>query len=180
MGSLTGVGGRALVRDILKYGDPRLVRPSEPVTEFTDELRQLVHDMFETMYAARGVGLAAPQIGVNRRLFVMDCSGGKQQNERVVLINPEILVTEGEVVEEEGCLSLPGLYAKVARPYRVVVRGLDLEEREVQLDVTGLAARCVCHEVDHLDGRLYISRLSPLKRDLLERKIRKMIKAGEW
>ncbi|GBC82640.1 Peptide deformylase [bacterium HR10] len=169
-----------MVRDILKYGDPRLVRPSEPVTEFTDELRRLVEDMFETMYAARGVGLAAPQIGVNRRLFVMDCSGGRDAAERVVLINPEILATEGEVVEEEGCLSLPGLYAKVARPYRVLARGLDLDQREITLEVTGLAARCVCHEVDHLDGRLYISRLSPLKRDLLERKIRKMIKSGEW
>jgi len=169
-----------LVRDILKYGDPRLVQPSEPVTEFTDELRRLVEDMFETMYAARGVGLAAPQIGINRRLFVMDCSSGRDPQQKVVLINPEILATEGEVVEEEGCLSLPGLYAKVARPARVLVRGFDLQEREVTLEVAGLAARCVCHEVDHLDGRLYISRLSPLKRDLLERKIRKMIKAGEW
>ncbi len=169
-----------MVREILKYGDPRLVRPSEPVVEFNEELVKLVEDMFETMYAARGVGLAAPQIGVNRRLFVMDCSGGRQPEQKIVLINPEILATEGEVIEEEGCLSLPGLYAKVARPYRVLARGLDLHQKEITLEVTGLAARCVCHEVDHLDGRLYISRVSPLKRDLLLRKIKKLIKAGQW
>lgn len=169
-----------MVRTIIKYGDPRLERPSDPVTEFNGELVTLVQDMFETMYAARGVGLAAPQIGINKRIFVMDCAGGKDPAQKYVMINPEILVAEGKDIAEEGCLSLPGFYAKVGRPVRVVARGLNLDGTEYTLDVRDLAARCVAHEVDHLDGKLYLVHLSPIKRDLLERKIKKLIKAGEW
>lgn len=169
-----------MVRTIIKYGDPRLERPSDPVTEFNGDLARLVEDMFETMYAARGVGLAAPQIGINKRIFVMDCAGGKDPSQKYVMINPEILIAEGQHIAEEGCLSLPGFYAKVARPLRVVARGLDLRAKEYTLEVTDLAARCVSHEVDHLNGKLYIVHLSPIKRDLLERKIKKLIKAGEW
>lgn len=169
-----------MVLKIVKYGEPKLEQPSEPVTQFNADLKRLVEDMFETMYAARGVGLAAPQVGVNKRLFVMDCAGGKDPTQKYVMINPEIIHTEGEIVAEEGCLSIPGIYSKVARPQRVVARGYDVNEQEYTLDVTELAARCVSHEVDHLDGKLYIFRVSPIKRDLIERKIKKLIKAGEW
>jgi peptide deformylase len=168
------------VLKIVKYGEPKLEQPSEPVTQFNGDLKRLIEDMFETMYAARGVGLAAPQIGVNKRFFVMDCAGGKDPTQKYVMINPEILHTEGEIVAEEGCLSIPGIYSKVTRSQRVVARGYDLNEKEYTLEVTELAARCISHEVDHLDGKLYIFRVSPIKRDLIERKIKKLIKAGEW
>jgi len=169
-----------LVLKIVKYGDPRLEQPSEPVTNFNSHLRKLVEDMFETMYAAKGVGLAAPQIGINRRIFVMDCSNGQDPTQKYVMINPEVLLAEGEIVTEEGCLSLPGIYSKVARPRRVIARGYDLDEKEYTIEATELAARCISHEVDHLDGKLFIVHLSAIKRDLIERKVKKLIKAGQW
>lgn len=169
-----------MILDILKYGDPRLEQRADPVVEFDGQLKKLVEDMFETMYAARGVGLAAPQVGVLKRLFVMDCSGGKDPKEKYVLINPHILSTEGEVVGEEGCLSFPGIYLKVARPQRVVATALSLDGKEFTVDVMDLAARCVAHEMDHLDGELFLDRVSAIKRDFVQRKIRKLVKAGEW
>jgi peptide deformylase len=136
--------------------------------------------MFETMYGAPGVGLAAPQVGLLKRLFVMDCSSGKDKKHKVVLINPVIENEEGEQIGDEGCLSFPGVFLEVKRPQRVVVRAGDLDGSEMILDVMDLEARCVSHETDHLDGELFINYLSPLKRDLTKRKIKKRIKQGDW
>jgi len=169
-----------MILDIVKYGDPILTKRADEVTEFDDKLCKLVDDMFETMYGAPGVGLAAPQIGVLRRLFVMDCSGGKNKKQKLVLINPVIEVEEGEQVGDEGCLSFPGLYLEVKRPQRLVVNALDIDGTPVSLDVMDLEARCVSHETDHLDGELFIEYLSPLKRDLTKRKIKKRMKEGDW
>jgi peptide deformylase len=169
-----------MILEVVRYGDPVLTKPAEAVTEFDASLRKLVDDMFETMYGAPGVGLAAPQVGQLKRLFVMDCSLGKDKKQKVALINPVIETEEGEQVGDEGCLSFPGIYLQVARPQRVVVRARDLDGSEFTLDVMDLEARCVSHETDHLDGELFISYLSPLKRDLVKRKIKKRIKLGDW
>lgn len=169
-----------MILEVVRYGDPVLTKPAEAVTEFDASLRKLVDDMFETMYGAPGVGLAAPQVGQLKRLFVMDCSLGKEKKQKVALINPMIETEEGEQIGDEGCLSFPGIYLQVARPQRVVVRARDLDGSEFTLDVMDLEARCVSHETDHLDGELFISYLSPLKRDLLKRKIKKRIKLGDW
>ncbi|HZU11180.1 MAG TPA: peptide deformylase [Pseudacidobacterium sp.] len=169
-----------MIREIVKYPDPVLQRPTEPVTEFNDELRKLVDDMFESMYAAQGIGLAAPQIGVSKRLTVIDLSFQKDPKEKIVLINPEIIHKEGRQVEEEGCLSLPEIREKVSRAHKVRVRAQDVEGKWFEIDGEELLARAFQHEIDHLDGVLFIFRVSALKRDLLLRKIRKMQRAGEW
>jgi peptide deformylase len=169
-----------MILDVVKYGDPVLTKRADEVTEFDRELGRLVDDMFETMYAAPGVGLAAPQVGVLKRLFVMDCGNPKDKKQKVVLINPVIETEEGEQIGEEGCLSFPDIYFDVKRPQRLVVRALDLDGTQFELDVMDLEARCVAHETDHLDGELYIEFLSPLKRDLVKRKIKKRIKQGDW
>jgi peptide deformylase len=169
-----------MILEIRKYGDPVLAQRAEPVTEFGDELRELVASMFETMYAAPGVGLAAPQVGVSKRLFVMDCSSGKDPDAKIVLVNPEILRTEGRKKDDEGCLSFPGIYFQVERPHRVVARAQNLEGEWFEIDAMDLAARCITHENDHLHGIVFISYLSALKRDLIKRKIRKRQKAGDW
>jgi peptide deformylase len=169
-----------MILDIVKYGDPVLTQRAKEVTEFDDALRKLVDNMFETMYGAPGVGLAAPQIGVLKRLFVMDCSSGRNKQQKVVLINPVIETEEGEQVGEEGCLSFPGIFVQVTRPQRVVVRAQDTDGSPLTLDIMDLEARCVSHETDHLDGELFIEYLSPLKRDLTKRKIRRRIKQGDW
>ena len=169
-----------MILDVVKYGDPILTKRGEDVIEFDENLRKLVDDMFETMYGAPGVGLAAPQVGVLKRLFVMDCSSGKDKKQKVALINPVIETEEGEQIGDEGCLSFPGIFLEVKRPQRIVVRALDIDESEIILDVMDLQARCVSHETDHLDGELFISYISPLKRDLTKRKIKKRIKQGDW
>ena len=169
-----------MILDVVKYGDPILTKRGEDVIEFDASLRKLVDDMFETMYGAPGVGLAAPQVGVLKRLFVMDCSSGKDKKQKVALINPVIETEEGEQIGDEGCLSFPGIFLEVKRPQRVVVRALDIDGSEMILDVMDLQARCVSHETDHLDGELFISYISPLKRDLTKRKIKKRIKQGDW
>jgi peptide deformylase len=169
-----------MILDIVKYGDSVLTQRAAEVTEFDASLRKLVDDMFETMYGAPGVGLAAPQVGVLKRLFVMDCSSGKNKPQKVALINPVIETEEGEQVGDEGCLSFPGIYVQVKRPMRLVVRAQDVDGSPYKLDVMELEARCVAHETDHLDGELFISYLSPLKRDLTKRKIKKRIKQGDW
>jgi peptide deformylase len=169
-----------MILNIVKYGDPVLTRRAAEVTDFDQELRRLVDNMFETMYTAPGVGLAGPQVGVLKRLFVMDCSSKKDPKHKVVLINPVIEVEEGEQLGEEGCLSFPGIYFEVKRPERVVVRAQDIDGTEFRLDTMDLEARCAAHETDHLDGELFIDYLSPLKRDLIKRKIKKRIKQGEW
>ena len=169
-----------MLREIVKYPDPVLERPSEPVTAFDGELQKLVDDMFESMYAAKGIGLAAPQIGIPKRLTVIDLSFQKNPEEKIVLINPEIIFREGKQYEEEGCLSLPEIREKVSRAAKVKVRAQDVKGEWFQLDGEELLARAFQHEIDHLDGVLFFRRVSALKRDLILRKIRKMQKAGEW
>jgi len=169
-----------MILEVVKYGDPVLTKPAEEITKFDASLRKLVDDMFETMYGAPGVGLAAPQVGVLKRLFIMDCSSGKNKRQKLALINPVIETEEGEQIGDEGCLSFPGIYIQVARPQRLIVRAQDVDGSSFTLDVMDLEARCVSHETDHLDGELFINYLSPLKRDLTKRKIKKRIKQGDW
>ncbi len=169
-----------MIRPITKYGAAVLEKPGAPVSKFDEELRKLCDDMFESMYAAQGVGLAAPQIGLGLRLAVIDVSTGKNPEARLVLANPEIIHTEGEQREEEGCLSLPGYRGSVIRPLYVTVRAQDATGKAFEIRGEGLLARAFCHEIDHLDGVLFIQHLSMLKRDLIRRKIRKLQKSGEW
>ena len=166
--------------EIVKYGDPVLETPGEPVTEFGAGLKRLAADMFETMYAARGVGLAAPQIGVSRRLFVMDCSGGHDPEARVVLVNPVVLSVEGDQTGDEGCLSFPGVFFPVKRSLRAVVRAQGLDGEEFEFDGLELEARCMLHETDHCDGVVFLDRTTPLKRELVRRKIKRLQKQGRW
>jgi peptide deformylase len=170
-----------MVLKIVKYGDPVLEQKAEPVTEFgTAELRQLVEDMFETMHANKGVGLAAPQVAVSKRLYVVDPSGGEDPAAQMVLINPEIVSREGVQCSEEGCLSFPGFREDVKRAMKVRMKAFDVEGKEFEAEGEELLARAFQHELDHLNGVLFISHLSPLKRDLMRRKIRKLAKLGEW
>ena len=164
----------------MKYPEPVLERKAEPVTEFDDELRQLVDDMFESMYAAKGIGLAAPQIGVSKRLTVIDLSFQERPEDKIVLINPEIIVREGKQYEEEGCLSLPDIREKVSRAAKVTVRAQNAKGEWFEIDGEELLARAFQHEIDHLDGILFFRRVSALKRDLILRRIRKLQKAGDW
>ena len=165
---------------IVTWPDPVLTTPADPVTKFDAELKKLVDDMFETMYAAPGVGLAATQVGIAKRLFVMDCSAGKDPSSRYFMANPQIIVKEGKQDGDEGCLSIPGIYSKVQRSVRVIARGHDIHGKELEIDGVELEARCLLHETDHCDGILYVNRISPLKRELVQRKIKKLQKAGEW
>jgi peptide deformylase len=167
---------------IVHYPEPVLLTVGKPVgeEEFNEELRRLVEDMFETMYAAEGVGLAAPQVGVSRRLFVMDVPKEEGESNKIALINPEIIVQEGEQVGDEGCLSFPGIYTTVRREVRTVVRYRDVFGKEQELDCTDLSARCVLHETDHCDGIVFLDRMSVLKRELAKRKIKKLQKTGKW
>jgi peptide deformylase len=165
---------------IVTWPNPVLEMPGDPVTEFDDNLKKLVNDMFETMYAAPGVGLAAPQVGVSKRLFVMDCSVGKDPDQRIVMINPEVIRVEGEQNGEEGCLSFPGIFFPVKRSLRAVVRAHDLDGDEFEVDGLELTARCMLHETDHCDGIVFIDKTTPLKREMVKRKIRKLQKSGQW
>ncbi len=166
---------------IVKYGDAVLARPAATVTEFaTPELRQLLEDMFDSMYAANGVGLAAPQIGIGRRIAVVDCAPREGPPERMVLINPEIIHAEGKQTEEEGCLSLPGFRESVTRAMQVTVRAQDAEGNWFERTGEELLARAFLHETDHLNGRLFITHLSSLKRELIKKKIKKLRQDGEW
>jgi peptide deformylase len=169
-----------MILNIVKYPEPVLSQPGEPVTEFNAELRKLIADMFETTYANQGVGLAAPQVGVSKRLTTIDLSMGKDPKDKLVLINPEIIFSEGRVYEEEGCLSFPDIREKVVRAAKVRVRAQDEKGTWFEMDGEDLLARCFQHEIDHVDGMLFIFRMSALKRDLVQRKIRKLIRAGEW
>ncbi|MGA8870014.1 MAG: peptide deformylase [Candidatus Acidiferrales bacterium] len=169
-----------MIHPIVKYGDPVLEAPTKRVEKFDEELQALVNDMFESMYAAQGVGLAAPQIGISRRLAVIDVTNGKNPEGRIVCANPQVIHAEGEQREEEGCLSVPGFRGHVARPLYVTVRAQDAGGKEFEMRGEGLLARAFCHEIDHLDGILFISHLSMLKRDMIKRKIRKLKKAGDW
>lgn len=166
--------------EIVTYPNRVLDAPGEPVTEFDDALRRLVEDMFETMYEARGVGIAAPQVGVSKRLFVMDCSAGQDPAQRVALVNPEILAVEGEQAGDEGCLSFPGISFEVKRSLRAVVRAQDASGETFELDGMNLTARCMLHETDHCDGIVFIDRTTVLKREWVKRKMKKLAKAGKW
>jgi peptide deformylase len=161
--------------EIRVFGDPVLKRPTRPVEEIDGTLARIVDAMYETMYDAPGVGLAAPQVGVQRRFFVYDVGDGPQ-----VLLNPEVVDQEGEWTYEEGCLSLPGLAFEITRPDVITVQGLDLDGNERTYTGTELLARAFCHEIDHINGTLFVDRLTPLKRDLLKRKLRKRARNGDW
>lgn len=170
-----------MVLKVVKYGDPILEKKCELITEFdTPELHKLVEDMFETMYSARGVGLAAPQVAVGKRLTVIDVTAGEEGGERLVLINPEIIAKDGAIVGEEGCLSIPGFREDVKRAKKVRARAQNVKGEFFEIEGEDMLARAIQHESDHLNGVLFLSYLSPLKRDLIRRKIKKLQKAGDW
>ena len=166
---------------IVLYSEPVLEKQAAAITEFdTPELHQLIDDMFESMYAAKGVGLAAPQIGISQRIAVIDLSVSEDPLQKIVLINPEIIHKAEVQTSEEGCLSLPGFREQVTRPMKVTVRAQNVKGESFEMTGEELLARAFCHEIDHLNGRLYISHVSALKRDLIRRKVKKLVKAGEW
>jgi peptide deformylase len=168
------------IYNIVKYGEPVLEKPTKSVTAFDSELAELAEDMFASMYAAQGVGLAAPQIGKGLRIAVVDVTAGKNPEAKIVLVNPEIIHAEGEKREEEGCLSIPGFRGYVVRPLFVTVRAQTVTGESFEIRGEDLLARAFCHEIDHLNGVLFIQHLSMLKRDLIRRKIKKLKKQGEW
>ena len=170
-----------MIYPIVKLGDPVLEREADTVTEFdTPELHKFLDDMFESMYAAKGVGLAAPQIGFGRKIAVIDVSNGENPDDKLVLINPKIVKVEGKQVGEEGCLSIPGFREQVRRGRVVTVRAQNARGEEFEKTGEDLLARAFLHETDHLYGRLYITHISTLKRDLMKRKIKKLQRAGDW
>jgi peptide deformylase len=169
-----------MIYPIVKYGDPVLEKPAETVTEFNHDLKKLVEDMFESMYAAHGVGLAAPQIGIARRIAVIDVSFKERPEDKLVLVNPEIVKRQGKQRGSEGCLSLPEFREEVTRAKVVTARAQNLEGEWFEVTGEDLLARALLHETEHLQGKLYISHISALKRDLIKRKIRKLVRAGEW
>ncbi len=169
-----------MIYPIVKYGDPVLETPAKPVTNFDKELKTLVEDMFESMYAAHGVGLAAPQIGISLHLAVIDVTFKEDPNAKIVLCNPQIVKTEGRQSGQEGCLSIPEFRENVTRPQRVTVKAQDVNGNWFEMTGEDLLARAFVHETDHLNGKLYISHISALKRDLMKRRIKKLMKAGEW
>ncbi|HEY1924089.1 MAG TPA: peptide deformylase [Candidatus Acidoferrum sp.] len=173
-------GAGRKIYPIVKYGDPILEKSTASVTKFDEELGQLAEDMFASMYAAQGVGLAAPQIGLGIRIAVVDVTSGKNPEAKIVLVNPEVIHFEGEKREEEGCLSIPGFRGYVVRPQFVTVRAQNAKGEAFEVRGEDLLARAFCHEIDHLNGVLFIQHLSMLKRDLIKRKIKKLRKQGEW
>jgi peptide deformylase len=169
-----------VLRPILRLGDSILTEPTQPVDAITPELDKIIDDMIETMYAAPGIGLAAPQVGVALKLFVIDLSLGKDPAGLHVMINPEFVERDGMQLEEEGCLSIPGFTSTVPRPKRVVVKGLNRNLEEYTIEGSGLMARALQHEIDHLNACLFVDRLRGISRDLILRKIKKLSKAGKW
>jgi len=169
-----------MIYSIVKFGNPVLEKPAESVTAFDDDLKKLVEDMFESMYEAKGVGLAAPQIGISKRLAVVDVTFKEDPKAKLVLVNPEIVHTEGKHTQPEGCLSIPEFREPVTRARKVTIRAQDMNGNWYEKTGEDLLARAFLHETDHLNGRLYISHISALKRDLMKRRIRKLMKAGEW
>jgi peptide deformylase len=168
------------LRPIVLYPDPVLLTPTQPVQEVDDDVRTLVRDMVDTMYAAPGIGLAANQVGVSKRVCVVDLSVGENEGELTVFINPRVVATEGNEVGEEGCLSFPDIHLDIERPYTATVEALDLDGRAFTITASGLMARAIQHEIEHLQGRVFLQNVSPLKRELVKRQIKKRIKAGEW
>ncbi len=166
------------IRKIVTFGHPVLHRKAQPIQEIDQEVSDLARDMILTMHAAPGIGLAGPQVGVGRRLITVDLSVGEKPEELIVLVNPEFLETDGEAVSEEGCLSVPGVHENVRRPARVVLKGTDLQGKERVIEATGILARVFCHELDHLNGRLFIEHLSALKKTLIKKKLKKVQPSG--
>jgi peptide deformylase len=169
-----------MIRPIVRYGSNVLHEPAAPVTEITPDIQTLIDDMIQTMYAAPGIGLAATQVGVQLRIFVADVSSGRNPADLFTFINPEFVERDGMQLEDEGCLSVPGFNATVARPQRAVVKGLNRDGIEQVVEATGLLARCFQHEMDHLEGTLFVDRLRGLQKDLILRKIKKLSKSGKW
>jgi len=165
---------------IVNYPASVLLSVGKPVERFDDKLKTFVSDMFETMYEAKGVGLAAPQVAVASRIFVMDCSGGEDETQKIAAINPEIIHTEGEQTGDEGCLSFPGIYLPVTRNLRAILRARDIDGNWFELDGEELTARCVLHETDHCDGIVFLDRMTVLKREMAKRKIKQLQKTGKW
>ena len=169
-----------MIYPIVKFGDSVLEKPAAAITEFNDELRKLADDMFESMYTAHGVGLAAPQIGISKRIAVIDVTFKEDPDAKIVLVNPEIIHIEGKQTSSEGCLSLPEFRENVTRPMKVTARAQNLDGKTIEVAGEELLARALLHETDHLNGRLFISHISALKRDMIKRKVRKLMKQGEW
>jgi len=169
-----------MIRPILKYGDNPLHEPALSVEAFTSDVDRIIGDLVDTMYAAPGIGLAAPQVGIPLRIFVIDLSLGHDPNGLLVMVNPEFVEREGMQLEDEGCLSVPGFNATVARPARAIVKGWNREGQEQIIEGNGLLARCFQHEIDHLDGTLFVDRLRGLQKDLIVRKIKKLSRSGKW
>src|SRR5262245_20765095 len=169
-----------MIRPIMLWGSEVLDKVSEPVANVTDAEFKLVQDMIETMYKAPGIGLAAPQVGINKRILVTDTTSGEKKDHLFTILNPEIVNVEGEQYEEEGCLSIPGFSATVIRPRKLVLRGVDLNGKEVVLEASDLLARAFSHEIDHLDGKFFLDHISFLKRDMIKRRIKKLIRQGKW
>jgi len=169
-----------MLRPIVRYGADALHQPAAPVGDITPEIQLLIDDMIKTMYAAPGVGLAAPQVGVGLRIFVCDISVGRNPSDLMTFINPEFVERDGMQLEEEGCLSVPGFNATVARPARAILKGLDREGQPQTVEATGLLARCFQHEMDHLDGTVFVDRLRGLQKDFIVRRIRKLSRSGKW
>ena len=169
-----------MIRPIVLWGAEVLEKAAQPVTNITDAEIKLVKDMIETMYKAPGVGLAAPQIGVSARIMVTDATSGEKKDHLFTILNPEIVATEGEQFEDEGCLSIPGFSATVVRPRKIVLRGLDLNGKEIILEGSDLLARAFSHEMDHLDGKFFLDHLSFIKSEMIKRRIKKLIRQGKW
>lgn len=168
------------VLGIVKYPEPVLHTIGKPIVEFNKTLKTLVADMFETMYAAKGVGIAAPQVNISQRVFVMDCSGGEDAAQKIAAINPEIIFAEGEQTGDEGCLSFPGVFVPVRRNQRAILRAQDVNGEWFELDGEELTARCILHETDHCDGIVFLDRMTKLKREMAKRKIKLLQKTGKW
>lgn len=167
------------VLEIIKFGNPTLVKRAEEIKDIDSRIQELAQNMIQTMHLAPGIGLAAPQVNRSVRLIAVDLSVGEKKEDLIVLINPKLLSQEGESVEEEGCLSVPEVQEKVTRPYRISVKGIDLNGKEIIIEAEGLLARVFCHEIDHLNGKLIIDRISPLKRTLIKKKLKKLRDAGK-
>jgi peptide deformylase len=169
-----------MILPILKFGAPELRKVSTPVDVFNDELEKIVKNMFETMYGCPGIGLAAAQVGINIQLTTIDITVGEESDKKIVICNPEIISTEGTQKAEEGCLSIPDFCETITRPLKLVVRGQDIHGEDISIAAEGLLARCISHEMDHLNGILFVDHLSPLKRSIIKNKIKKLAKTGEW
>jgi peptide deformylase len=169
-----------MIVPVLRYGAPELRSVSKPIERFGDALDEIVKNLFDTMYGSPGIGLAAAQIGINSRIATIDLTVGEDPGQRIILCNPEIVSTEGEQKSDEGCLSIPDFSDTITRPQKMVVRGMDKNGVEITIEAEGLLARCLSHEIDHMNGVLFVDHLSPLKRKLIRNKIKKMAKAGDW